>query len=87
VLQISKRIIEQYSRRLEHYPHHFSEVLATQPPVNGTEDELIHTLAPNFVKGYINAINCEFVANPQFNPDLIMPQFDINLENLLGNKR
>ena len=85
VIQIGKDIIEDYSKRLHSLPHHFSEVLSVNEPYLGNEDDLIYTLAPQFVKGYINSESCEVVANPLFNPHVRLPLFEENLKKILAN--
>lgn len=84
VIQISKQIIEDYSVLLDNLAHHFSEVLTVKPPFEGPEDDLIYCLAPNFVKGYVDAITGIFHANPNFNPSLKLPIFEKNLKKLLS---
>jgi len=83
IIQISKEIIEYYSTELKARTHHFSELLTLNEPFLGSEEDLIYCLAPNFVKGYINACTAEFVPNPNFNASLKLPQFDANLKRIL----
>ncbi len=85
IIQISKAIIEHYSKLLENLPHHFSEVLTTKPPVLNLEDDYIFNLAPNFVKGYVDSEKSVFIINPKFNPELIIPYFNENLQKILRN--
>jgi hypothetical protein len=84
IIQINKDIIEHYSHQLKHKEHHFSEILSVKPPYIGYEEDLIYCLAPNFVKGYIDICTSEFVANPNFNPSLILPIFETNLNRILN---
>lgn len=82
VIQISKPLVEEYSELLDNKAHHFSEILTVKPPKEGPEDDLIYTLAPHFVKGYVNACTGEFQANPNFNASLKIPIFEENLKKI-----
>jgi len=84
ILQISKKLIEEYSNILVNLTQHFSEVLSVKPPKKGPEDELIHCLAPHFVKGYLCALTGEFFPNPNFNASLKIPIFEQNLKRILS---
>ncbi len=83
IIQISKELIEFYSNELRARKHHFSEILTLKEPFLGAEEDLIYCLAPNFIKGYINACTAEFIANPHFNASLIVPKFNDNLKRIL----
>lgn len=82
VIQISKELIEHYSQLLKTKTHHFSELLTVKEPFLGPDEEMVYCLAPNFVKGYLNALTAEFVANPHFDPSRKLPEFEKNLEKI-----
>ncbi len=87
VIQISKKIIEDYSDILENTPHHFSEILSINDPILGVDEEFIYQLAPQFVKGFVNSVNSELVLNPNFNSTFRSSIFQDNLDKIqYGNK-
>lgn len=87
IIQISRQLIEHYSVLLANLPYHFSEILSITPPARNADEEPVYTLAQNFIKGYINATTGQFTKNNLFDPGLISPVFNQNLERILLNKK
>ena len=84
VLGIGKELIELYSRSLQGTPYHFSEVLSLHPPAMNDDGDPVYILPAHFVKGFFNQKSGEPVTNPHFDPHRIIPDFDRNLQDMLG---
>lgn len=83
IIQISKKIITEYTERLKNTEYHFSEALTAKPPSKTCDDEFTYCLSPNFIKGYLNIKNADFVLNQKFNPSLKIKTFEENIEKLI----
>lgn len=83
LIQISRNIVEKYSKKLHCSKHHFSEVIVLGEPLLSEDDEPIYTLPNFFIKGYFNNITKEMNYNPDFNPHEELPIFDKNVKKIL----
>lgn len=82
IIQIDKDVIQYYSDLLINRHNHFSELLTHLVPEQSNDEEWIYTLAPNFIKGFVDSNNAKFFPNQQFNPSLKHPDFENNMNHL-----
>jgi hypothetical protein len=82
IIQMDKELIQYYSDLLLDRHNHFSELLTLEMPEKSNDEEWIYTLAPNFVKGYVDSRFPCFFPNSKFNPSLKHPEFEKNLQHL-----
>ena len=84
VIEISDNLIIEYTKRLQSFNFHFSEVLSKYPPRYNEEENPVYTLPEQFVKGYIDQETMEKKYNPVFDPYFRSPLFEKNMKWLLS---
>ncbi|NOY37652.1 MAG: hypothetical protein GXO83_08760 [Chlorobi bacterium] len=83
VIQISSKLVEDFSRRLRRTKFHFSEALSKTRPVYNENDYPVYQLPEQFIKGYFDHHTNEARKNPKFDPFYFPLYFEDNLQRLL----
>lgn len=86
VLHIGKNIVDKYNLLLKNTIYFFYEVLSTVEPELSQDGESMFVLHPQFVKGYYDHEKKIGVINPKFNPTNDLPEFQLNLQDLISGK-
>ncbi len=84
VIEISDRLIVEYTKKLQSYNFHFSEVLSKYPPYFNDDENPVYTLPEQFVKGYFNLETMVKKYNPLFDPYFQSSLFEGNMKRLLS---
>jgi hypothetical protein len=87
VIQISSRLVEDFSRRLKETHYHFSEALSKTRPSYNKEENPVYVLPEQFVRGYFDHLQNKGVDNPRFDPWYFPLYFEDNLQRLLRDHR
>ncbi len=87
VIQISSRLVEDFSRRLKETHYHFSEALSKTRPPYSKEDTPLYLLPKQFIRGYYDHNRKSGVDNPAFDPYYFPLYFEDNLQRLLRDHR
>jgi len=85
VISISNEIISFYSGELDKEginSYKFENILTLEEPLRNENSDITYTLAPQFIKGYLNYRTGIIHANPDFNPAFISPVFSENIKNI-----
>ena len=82
-IEISTKIVDYYTLNLKNTNVHFSEILTSNKPVIGDNDEPIYRLTNQFVKGYFDHSTHRAIMNNSFNPFFHSPEFERNLYRIL----
>lgn len=83
VIQISTKLVEDFSRRLRKTKFHFSEALSKTRPVYNENEYPVYILPEQFIKGYFDHRKIRAKANPKFDPFYFPLYFEDNLQRLL----
>ncbi len=87
VIQISTRLVEDFSRRLRETRYHFSEALSKTRPSYSKEDTPLYLLPKQFIRGYYDHMRKCGKENPAFDPYYFPLYFEDNLQRLLRDHR
>jgi hypothetical protein len=68
IIEIDKHLFRKYSSLADHSDIHFEDIISIALPVLGDNDEYIYTLAPQYIKGYLDIVSGKFRKNRIFNP-------------------
>jgi len=85
VIEISDKLIIDFTKRLRSFNCHFSEALTKFPPRINDEDNPVYTLPEQFIKGYFNQNTLEKIHNPIFNSHYMSPLFEENIVRLTSS--
>ena len=83
IIQISTKLVEDFSRRLRQTKFHFSEALSKTRPVYNENDYPVYILPEQFIRGYLDHKTLQTKENPKFNPFFFPLYFEDNLQRLL----
>ena len=85
VIEISDKLIVEFTKRLRSYNYHFSEALTKNPPWFNEDENPVYTLPEQFVRGYFDQLTMEKIYNPKFNPYYRSPLFEENMKRLISS--
>ena len=84
IIQISKKIINDYTKQTNNTDIHFAEILSTKTVREIEGEDAIYCLPSHFIKGYLNTNTAKFISNKNFNPYLRIDTFEENIKILLN---
>ena len=86
VIEIADKLIIEFTKRLQSYNFHFSEVLSKYPPRYNEDENPVYTLPEQFVKGYFDHETLEKKVNPVFDPYFRSSLFEENMKRLISQR-
>ena len=82
VISISKKIYEHYKKEIDKIPSSellIEQVLTEITPVKDENHDIIYTLPPQYIKGYINYEEGKIINNPDFDYNYDSEEFKKNI--------